>query len=285
MTDFSKLQALSAIRDDRTLDAKERLVLLMLVTHTDKAGQCYPSARVLAAETGLSERSVASALTSLRSRGDATPVRVQSQARGKPRPGGGRPPNLYQLTVGFPATSAENPRPDSLQALQETAESSAPEFPANAEGVSCKTRGEFPAPVALEAVHEAVHEAVQRESAREEHGWGLAPPGEPEDVPETVTPKPKAKRAKRTAWRVVPDDWAPNAAHRQRAVELGLDLDREVEKFRKHDFDKPKKDPDRTFAAWLLRAEDFKRGRGRPVAQAGPVDDSRERAAAEAQFG
>ena len=48
---FSKLEALTAVRGDRTLDAKQRLVLVMLISHADAQGQCYPAMTTLAAET------------------------------------------------------------------------------------------------------------------------------------------------------------------------------------------------------------------------------------------
>lgn len=148
---FSKLEALSAVRDDRTLDPKERLVLVMLVAHADAQGRCYPSLERLAMATGLARRSVAAALAALRARGKGSPLALETRARGKPPKGGGRPPNLYTLRVRFSAAPAPNNTPGLVQPLHETPPSESGEFSANGEGVQCKIEPEFSAPAALEA--------------------------------------------------------------------------------------------------------------------------------------
>ncbi|MCA9594089.1 MAG: helix-turn-helix domain-containing protein [Myxococcales bacterium] len=166
---FSKLEALTAVRGDRTLDAKQRLVLVMLISHADAQGQCYPAMTTLAAETGLSRRSVVAALADLRQRGAATPVSVTVTAKGTAPKGGGRPPNLYSLRVENGAARAPNSGPSNAQYAHQTDAQDGEEFCANADGVMRKNRHEFSAPVALEAGHEAVQEAGHysaRQSAR-----------------------------------------------------------------------------------------------------------------------
>ena len=59
----------------------------------------------------------------------------------------------------------------------------------------------------------------------------------------------------RRRWRTVPEDWEPNDGHRQRARELGVDFDDELENFRLWEFKDPKTSPDKTFTTWLKRAK------------------------------
>lgn len=162
---FSKLEALSAIRDDRRLDAKERIVLVMLLSHADRKGQCYPSMPRLADETGLSLRSVASAIRSLRKRGVDSPVRVVAVPSSMVPYQGGRPPNLYTLSLGTLVHHLHETTPGNHAPVARKG-GSQPEggFVQKVGGVSCKTGGGFHAPVALEAGHEAGHEAVHTPS-------------------------------------------------------------------------------------------------------------------------
>ncbi len=54
-----------------------------------------------------------------------------------------------------------------------------------------------------------------------------------------------------SATRFVPASWQPNAAHRARCAELGLDLERCAEAFRNTEFQRPYTDWDRRFAKFL----------------------------------
>ena len=65
-------------------------------------------------------------------------------------------------------------------------------------------------------------------------------------------PTEAKKKAKR--WRVVPEGWEPTDTHRKMAAEMALDFDLQVAKYRDHEYDRPKSDPDRTFNNWLREA-------------------------------
>ena len=77
---------------------------------------------------------------------------------------------------------------------------------------------------------------------------------------------PKKRRA--GLWHFVPDDWQPKERHKTLALGLVLDVNAEAEKFRAHEFDRPKSDPDRAFDGWLRRAMDWgRRGANRPASE------------------
>jgi hypothetical protein len=76
-------------------------------------------------------------------------------------------------------------------------------------------------------------------------------PSPPVGVP--VAQRPKQRRV---LWHVVPDGWQPTGNHRERTSHWSPGLfDRELEKFRSHEFAQGKSDPDRTFTRWLAEAE------------------------------
>jgi hypothetical protein len=63
-----------------------------------------------------------------------------------------------------------------------------------------------------------------------------------------------------------PPDWHPHDAHRQKAQLLGLELDREAEKFRNYHASKGSRFRDwgRAFHTWLDRADEFRQPASRP---------------------
>jgi len=70
----------------------------------------------------------------------------------------------------------------------------------------------------------------------------------------------ESKRQTKTegdGWKQVPAGWEPKDRHKARAAELKLDLDRQVRKYKAHDFDKVHTDPDRSFDKWLEQAAEF----------------------------
>jgi hypothetical protein len=85
--------------------------------------------------------------------------------------------------------------------------------------------------------------------------------GDPEEDTEEERSKEDSKgkarrartppKARAKSWRRVPDDWQPNDGHRQIAGEEGKVLERELVKFRDHEFPKPKTDADAAFRNWL----------------------------------
>lgn len=104
----------------------------------------------------------------------------------------------------------------------------------------------------------------QRESRRDSsvsHADDTAlvtvPPTRPDP---TVVPDGTTKSGKRRAPETpLPDSWQPNDAHRQYAVEHGLDLSAEAFRFRNHAIanDRRQRRWDATFTTWLSRAKDF----------------------------
>jgi len=66
--------------------------------------------------------------------------------------------------------------------------------------------------------------------------------------------KEKNPAGSKRKWTFVPESWEPNAAHRSLAKELGVAFDIELAKFRDHEFDRAKSDPDRTFSNWIRTA-------------------------------
>lgn len=67
---------------------------------------------------------------------------------------------------------------------------------------------------------------------------------------EDPTCQVRSGRGKRR-WRRVPAEWEPGPAHVALAKRLGVDLQFQLEKFRDHEFDKPKSDADAAFRNWL----------------------------------
>lgn len=63
----------------------------------------------------------------------------------------------------------------------------------------------------------------------------------------------------------LPNDWAPTASHIERAKDAGLDLIKEVEKFRAHaeENDRTAKAWNSAFTRWLINAEEYARRDGR----------------------
>lgn len=73
-----------------------------------------------------------------------------------------------------------------------------------------------------------------------------------------VTPVTQTKKhSKQKRWRVVPDDWEPTDAHAAKASQLGIDMARELDMFRNHEFAAPKSDASRAFSNWLSRAAEM----------------------------
>ena len=75
---------------------------------------------------------------------------------------------------------------------------------------------------------------------------------------------PPSRPAKVRGAKFVPEDWQPSAAHIAKAADLRVNLDREVERFRLHEFKDPKSNFDLAFHRWLNNAAD---GFGAPPVQ------------------
>jgi Helix-turn-helix domain len=96
---FPRLEALSAIRDDRELGKHAKLVAFVLLSHVDAEGTCFPGLETLAAECGLSRGAVCNALSALVARGPKAAFAVVREHRGRTDGARGRSSNLYHLGV------------------------------------------------------------------------------------------------------------------------------------------------------------------------------------------
>ncbi|MBN0040198.1 hypothetical protein JN535_08465 [Cellulosimicrobium cellulans] len=115
------------------------------------------------------------------------------------------------------------------------------------------------------------------------------PPGSPRPVPPEspgVSPaspaRPDPTRPQKTSSSVdraprdtrLPATWAPTDEHRKRATELGLDLDREAQKFRLHaeENDRHAKSWNAAFTRWLINSAEYAR-RDRTAPRRPTTDD------------
>ena len=120
---------------------------------------------------------------------------------------------------------------------------------------------------------------ARREASAEANGEALASPdassnGEANTNPVPVpVPDPKKKTssssvgdAPRRATRL-PDTWTPTDDHRKRATETGIDIEREVIKFRTHAEDKGRtsKSWNAAFTQWLIKAAEYAQRDARPA--------------------
>jgi hypothetical protein len=180
---FSKLQALSAVRDDRTLTKAEKLVLVMLISHASKSGECFPSFDLLAKECDMARSVVAQALADLRARGVASPVRVHVTRRYRAA-GRGRDPNVYRLELS-PAGGLKS-RPSKSGGRTQVGDVLSPEIDR-----SKSEKGPVLSPAGgLEAVHEAVHEAGKGSAATSAAGSFAL------EAPQGKAPKKRSSRSK-----------------------------------------------------------------------------------------
>lgn len=87
--------------------------------------------------------------------------------------------------------------------------------------------------------------------------------------PSSVNQQPSARASRRSPQRPLPSDWHPKDSHRAKADELGVDMDREAEKFRlrSESTDARYADWDKAFTNWLIKADEFrpKRPEQQPV--------------------
>jgi hypothetical protein len=95
---FNPLKALNALRDARSYSKAEKLVLVMVVSHTDRYGTSYPSLDTLAVECAMARSVVATAVANLLKRTDG-PVQITASHQGRRDGSGGRGPNRYQLRL------------------------------------------------------------------------------------------------------------------------------------------------------------------------------------------
>ena len=101
---------------------------------------------------------------------------------------------------------------------------------------------------------EAKASSLDRErgpNAANDHGFATA-------ALTLVAAPDRSRKASRTpASKFVPESWTPNSAHFAKAASLGVDLGKQTELFRNHEYAKPKTDFDRAFHTWLTNAKDW----------------------------
>lgn len=264
---FSPLAWLRAVLAPTcTLDPMESLVLLALVKHADDEGQAFPGMGLLARETRVSRRKVLLALDYLAESGV---LKREKQTRGQ-----GFGSNNYWLSPKPPTSALGAPR-DARPVVHPMHQGSAPGAPLVVHGVHMGS-----APGAPYLDQELPNGTAQGAGALPPVAAPATPslaltlevqdPKKKEPIVEGVKPKTGPKPRARS-WRIVPAEWKPSERHAERARELGVSLAAEVEKFRKHHYDRPRRDANATFSNWLERALEFAsrqtNGRGRHAPQ------------------
>jgi hypothetical protein len=91
---FPKLEALSAIRDDRELGKYAKLVFFVLLSHADAEGFCFPGLETLALECGIGRTAVVAAVRELEIHSW-----VARRRRTNSSTSGGRASNGYSLST------------------------------------------------------------------------------------------------------------------------------------------------------------------------------------------
>lgn len=219
--------------------------------------------RVLAEKSGYSERKVRELLAELEAPCGAKPKRcrhaspacVQLVRRARFRPEGrGRTSDAWELLLPSdqPAQAAGYSDDQPAQAAGGSPGLTGTDCTTNRHGLH-----DQPAACAGDLIPDVIPDVIPGDQREGRDPWGLTPDGDAGAAVESV---PLAKKR----WRFAPADWHPNEKHHELARERRVDLALELAKFRDHEFDKPKSDPDRTFANWLRNA--------RPVQATGRSD-------------
>lgn len=197
------------------LRAPARLVALAVLDHWSPTRPMWPSVPRLATLTGLSERSVKTALAELEG------AHALSVSRGRGR--------RNEYTLG-PMLTQDGPC------------SSAADAPVSSAGGAPDTRARA-APVQEVPLSSAggAPQVVQE-----------VPPKEPSEQTQEVTQSPRKPRRK--PQRPIPADWEPLPRQRERAQERGIDCALAAERFRAHaeSVDRRCADWARAFDNWLL---------------------------------
>lgn len=100
---------------------------------------------------------------------------------------------------------------------------------------------------------------------------GGTPAASADGDPAVASPPESTRTRKRRAlWHRVPEDWTVKDSHRTLAGELGVDCDREAEKYRDHEFAKGKSDADAAFRTWLRNAAEYRKRSAYTPQRGGP---------------
>lgn len=228
--------------------AGPKAVLLALAHHADTDGVCYPSQSVLAEEMEMDERTVRRHVAHLESAGIIERIR-------RTRKNGSRKSDAYRLNLHRVA-DARTDLPDNLTGSQ-------------ADNLTGRQPDTTPARTLLpDNLTGCPAENGGPTGQKQQTLPGILPAPTSFELPEDeeqITDEQSGARTQKTSrrWRTCPTDWQPNETHRELAAEHGIDFELELAKFRDHEYDKPKLDPDKTFRNWLRNAISFQKRAGK----------------------
>jgi len=241
-----------------SLTSTEKLVLLAVLAHWSRdASQPFPGIDRIAKWTSLTGRAVTRILHALEAKGAIGIIREPGRS------------NRYDLSKVF--SGALNPcptvTPDTGAPL--TIEQGTPDIGSG--------------PPLTQGHPNGSSEGIQRRDPVGERARALAADAAPTQLALVGSAPPPVKAARRKAtkktkptktWRRVPGEWTPNDEHRALALKEGRDFERELRKFRNHEFSKGRTDADATFSNWLM--SDFggppRKAYGRPAPQQSDAD-------------
>lgn len=163
-----------------------------------------------------------------------------------------------RVTQGGLVTKASTPGPAAGEAEPSSPEPSSEKHVTNGDGLASQ-------PVTKRhdrshAVTRGHPSSAQPSNTEQEEDLESSDSAGPGPAPLKLKPPATAGATKRTLrWRRVPADWKPKPEHVGLAMQLGVPLDEEVEKFRDHEFKNTKTDPDACFRTWLKNSLEFRR--------------------------
>jgi hypothetical protein len=236
--------------------ATVRAVLAILSFHMDQnGGSCHPSIPTLVEETGLSDRAVRARLQDAEAKGWIVRTSVGED--------GGQGWRRYEYQAAIPGKVRQ-------EVPQEKGERAAPHDNGAEPPAARKAEGaEYGSARRTEgaARHDKkVRQEVPANSSREL----LTPPVVPPAGGDTHTGAAPRSRQRRSRAVQLPDEWSPNEKHHEIADAEGVDLHREVVRFRDWALanGRTQKDWDATFRNWLrndrYRSKPGQRARASP---------------------
>lgn len=108
---------------------------------------------------------------------------------------------------------------------------------------------------------EAIRESKRAYMQRQREKWNGSSTVENLPLDLDLPKEEKEPKKRKASWRIVPEDWSPKPAHRDKVKHWSQSrYDSELQKFRDWEFKEPKTDADRAFSRWLRTADE------RPVA-------------------
>ena len=235
---FSSLRALWALRDDAALSAVDWRVAVALLSFADAEGNARPSVLRVAALVGTSPGAVRRSLARLEAHQGRVRLAVE---RGRLTESGDPAPYLYLL---------------SLQGVDQA--DGTPDHTDRTPDQGTRTPGsQEPHPLDQADGTPGSHRPTKR-------------------ISEEDTKKRTGKRRAASRWTRCPEGWQPGEGERALAAELGLDINKELAKFRDTEYARPKSDAAATFRNFMRGNSERAAGGGwggkRDKVQPGPVN-------------